>query len=1269
MEGINWANYTSADFTLFCNALLSMEIGKQFEPYSAPGKDYGIDGYFTGKYREYNGNWRFQYKFHQGARKQGFDLLKSDLKIEINKIKNEDVFVLLTNVELLPQESILLNEVFKQNLSPRQPQTRFELWDGAKLFTLFLQYPILSLWLNEGFETAQLQDYRVAFQSNLENASEEPSTLNNYFVARENDISQLESFLISSDIMILVTGEAGIGKTRTVIEFFNKVSKMEEWLTLVLLNRSIDFDKIRKALSGNKKFIILIDDAHTFSPETIADIKKLAELRKASIKLVLTSRNLEAYTSLKLIKEYEQEKISKIQLSELSRVETKKLFQHELQKHHFINYLDELTLISHGKPILIVALLRAIKNGTNISKVREENFLSHYVRNYFDGFISVINEETGIAKLQISKLLQLICLIEPFNYADNATAAKLASACSIQVDVVLFALKKMRSSGISSGRYEQSIRPDYYSDILLMDADPDMLANLFQDFMEFINNIITNLSSVDEVKKQEGSILDLLLSVYINSIKYSENINDISKIFTTAASIAYLKPKIAADTINIYSANLETPDSLISEDLRKHQNYYFQSPESIHGRAKSILFDLLYHKNYYEFVYHAIHKLYKLTKDDKIISSVLHFARRDFIDHYKLKRQTYFVEYCSSRINKMQEEECFMVIQFCKNFLQLDFSSTSVDIANQNSLIVSTYYLPNSLSVKNLRQKVITLLIKIYHNIHNVNVRSCALFELADIPRGIFANQRNPTPYKGNTEIGAILDFLMTIVSDIPTISQKEVIDKIFWYKKWGISKTFYEKLDKISQLMVPKNLTEKLVHLFSKSELLLSSQAEQKVIERSRELINSANADNLSISILELCEEKPNEFPYLWTFLSVLQREYPDLTMDVYTTLWNNNKSFIYQFGAPFLQELYFTHGQVDFFWNCVQQLKTDNNSNADNVLLRVYSHYPFKDHSIHETDVELISEIAAKKNQANNFELARALHTMLKFNKVAGKSISIEFLERCSQREADIFFVFLVDQDSQDFEVLKLLTLKYSFRFSVTYEIERCLNKIVRKEGIGLVINYFIKRFFIQKEFVKEKKTFLYYDWVPNGHHSHLFDGVDDQEKYKFFYAIVNWYLHEPSEPIDLFFAKDFLEYGRPANHVVESLADFFETLVDSNLNNPIKIERILECLEVFHEKEPKLINLVVSTYSMAHEMFSTNEEVFKGIQYKCYAALTTMGVKSGSAGQPFQVDLDLKNLLSSKLKEIQDYSPVHKFLSEVIKSIDKDIQSQYERNNEQW
>ena len=159
METINWNNYNYDEFTMFCNALLTFEFGKSYQPFSASGRDGGIDGFYEGEYNQSKGKWRFQFKFHQVARRQAVISLKSQIKQEATLLKDEDHFVLLTNVELLPQENQSLIDAFNEELMKLSKSCSCLVWDGAKLFNLYVRHPLLSIWLDDGFSTAQLQRY------------------------------------------------------------------------------------------------------------------------------------------------------------------------------------------------------------------------------------------------------------------------------------------------------------------------------------------------------------------------------------------------------------------------------------------------------------------------------------------------------------------------------------------------------------------------------------------------------------------------------------------------------------------------------------------------------------------------------------------------------------------------------------------------------------------------------------------------------------------------------------------------------------------------------------------------------------------------------------------------------------------------------------------------------------------------------------------------------------------------------------------------------
>ncbi|MGN6268149.1 MAG: hypothetical protein ACTHM5_20900, partial [Ginsengibacter sp.] len=605
-----------------------------------------------------------------------------------------------------------------------------------------------------------------------------------------------------------------------------------------------------------------------------------------------------------------------------------------------------------------------------------------------------------------------------------------------------------------------------------------------------------------------------------------------------------------------------------------------------------------------------------------------------------------------------------------KMFLQHEFTSTSLDMANRHSLTITTYYLPNTTSVNNLRKKIIQLLIEIYNTSDEIALKKEVLDELLDIPRGIFATTRNKTIYKGDDEIALVLDFIISICNHLSPSFHQIILDKIHWYSRWGISKSLHGKLDEIKMLLTPETLTEKLVHLFTRSERLFGSAAENEFKEKSRQLIGEYEPVLLADSIIELNKDQPNVFHNFWSFLSIMSREFLRKSQIVYSAILKQFPELIYQYGAIFLQDFYFFHKNDAFYWKQIKLLQDANNSDADNIILRVYSHRDFKAGDLKENDIESIKKIAAKKDPKSNFDLARALLAVVVYDESLAKELCSSFLTRCTSREADIFFIFLSEEKMKLYYGLcKELILNYSIRFPVGYEIERGLNNIILSDGIDDVFNYFLKRFDIKKKRLEEERDSLNYDWVPHGDHSHLFEGCNEDEKQDFFIKSLNWYIELNVEHIIMFFAKNLLDYAKPANSLSQPMTALYEQIADSIIHNNQKLERVLESLSIFHDKDILMVGLVLNIYNKAYRIFRQQEEVFKEIRYQCYSAITTMGVKSGTAGQPFEVDIQLRDLLKSELVNYEEHSPSFKFLNDVITSVEKVIQSSYDRENDTW
>ncbi|WP_316838949.1 hypothetical protein [Pedobacter gandavensis] len=1271
MDKINWPQYNHDDFELFCNALMTFEFGKSYKPYTAPGRDGGIDGFFSGTYENNTGDWRFQFKFYQSARSVSVSNLKFQLKKEAANLNDEAFFVLATNVDLLPQESAALSEAFQQVLTKTGKDCKIFIWDGAKLSSLFIQYPILSLWLYDGFKTSQLRNYREVYERQLNSKDFEPSSMSNFFIGRQSDLDLLEQFLQSDQTLGIITGEAGIGKTRLALEFFErKVDRSEDWDALVLMNRHIEFDKLRKALSPGKKYIVLIDDAHTFEPSVIADMKAIVDSLQ-NVKLLLTARKLEAFNALVLLKEYEKQNILNITLSELSRQETSEAFLRYIGNTDYKHYLNQLVTISFGKPILIMAILNAMSKHIQINQIKSQDFLRDYVKNYFETFCVKVLGETGVHKIKSRQLLRTIALLEPFNFSDSEIIGKLSRLLDIDQVNVQTAFRYLIDNDFVNGRYEQSIKPDYYSDILLSDIDQTYVIKILSEFLPFTGNIIVNLSSVDEVSEgSKNNLLQDILTTYVGLIRTAEGIDIVNNIFTTVRTITFIKPDIAKLTIDQYLDCMKIEGHPMALEFVEEKKYNYFSGESTLGKVISMLSYLYESPSNCDYVYRRSFRLYELTEQAQI-ANIFSFGKKDAIEKFKMQRQDFFVKEFSRKFRKYNSVEKMFGLLCLKSFTALDFTASEWSAVNLDSLNITTYYIPNIPSVKKFRKQLVDTLIKLFQSLSNEPSRSEVFRLLIDIPRGIFATHRNAKSYVNDNEISTVLNFLKSDTDKFDIIDRKEVLEKIYWFQKWGISEELLPLLDDVQEALRPKNLVERLTQLFSKAELSILElpNVEKYVAEKCEEIVADADEKSLATSIVQFLAPQPYPPHYYWSFQDTLTKDYPSYAKELHNALFEHSMQLYSTYASNILGSFYYLHQDESFFRNQVKVLLKQKSVEADNVILSVFARRVPDKTNVLQEDSDLIIGIFDKNIRDNDYMLSMAIQLLFAASHPDAMAISQKFLARVYQKQSEIFFIRLADNKSVTTDQMAELILNHTLQYALTYELERCLNLVLQSKGEVVVFEYLARRYEVKKNFVMSKKTLFGYEFVPrSGSHSHLFDKMPES-KMSMFKRALKWYGDLDGDAGHLFYAKDMLDYLQPQEFVNKELADYYRKQIAQFEDDGSRLERILESLSIFHNKDEILVELVIYAFDFANDFQDSDMELYKSLFYQLYSALTTVGIKSGTPGEPFQVDLDLKSLLESFIIKLPEHLPVISLIREALKSVDAEIDHGLDRDNITW
>jgi len=645
------------------------------------------------------------------------------------------------------------------------------------------------------------------------------------------------------------------------------------------------------------------------------------------------------------------------------------------------------------------------------------------------------------------------------------------------------------------------------------------------------------------------------------------------------------------------------------------------------------------------------------------------FSKQDVIENFKLERQKYVISRLKSSQSILQDN--FLIIkEILKGMLMLEFTITEQSPSSRDAISITTYMLPSRENIQNFRIKIIDILCLSY----NLQTKSEFKFEilklLLDIVRGILATRRNSTIYQGDQEIVKVLDFIEAHGESFGLMEKTEVIDKLYWFGKWGIENKFQQQIAIIRGILSPKNLTEKLSQIFSSSETsLVDRQNIHSYIAEQCDLIaDNVSEDELSLAMQSFLEPQPYPPHFFWEFLRRLEKNHFKHALHFHDYLFKHKSPLYYRYASDILSSLRFDRNDEKAYWIRIKELENLDSYQADNVILQNYGNRVPGSTTLTEQDAEIIVKIFEKGKSENDSALAGALKSLIACGYKDLINLLQRYLDRAHQRDAEMFFIWLSDNSTASNELIKTLVLKSTIRFYLSYEIERILAKVLENYGVQTVFNYLIRRYEYKKEIVLSTKTLIGYDFVPYSEHSNLFE-QDASQNVEMFEMALSWYTNVDAAGGHLFYAKDLLEYLKPNDFISKEIFLVYEKIINTNKENLDALYRITESLSLFHLKDSQLLALIIIIYDHSIAIKELNLELLSEINYSMQYAITNVGVKTGTPGQPFQVDIDLRDLLIRETNLMPDYVKAKTFLLDVLKNINKEIDRDRDYDNETW
>lgn len=1284
MNKIDWTPFDGAKFQAFCNVLFSFEISKSFIAFDAPGKDLGIDGWYDGEYNGKTGKWRFQSKFHHPTtgRSSGFtqffNEIKKDLKQNIN---NENNLVFITNIEINPAQREKINVEISTFLESSDSRNlNIEIWDGSKLQSLLVRHPLVLLWYTEDYKI-WLQDYKEFYKSQLIDNSSLSYNLSNNFYYRSSDFDILNEF-IENDIntCLLITGEAGIGKTRLCIEFFKKfVEPKKGWISLVVVSHQLNLEKIKKALTGENNYLVLIDDAEKFESRDIADLIKIVkDITTNKVKLILTSRKYFSDDIFQGLKYYDSTFTKTHILSAFTSSETIEIIQNELIGYSGVKtQINTLAEITFGKPIMVMTLINSIKNGGKISEIINNNFLKNYVKSYFNQFAKKVSDENEIPKKTIVEFIRTISLIEPISIEDESLMELFINNFGITRTEIQKIFDLLVSQKIIAGYSEYSLKPDLYSDIILKEASSlkNWTKETSNKYSIYINKIIKNLSSLSDVEgNQDRTALDDLLKSYIYQIEQVSTTWELTKILDTINYVAYSKPKFAIDSLNsVISIFTNESHPLHSTLLNgfKVKNYSF---DPIIKSINSTLAEISYNEYYCESVFSIATELNDFMELESIIPTVFGFAKNDHILDYNLKRQVAFYDIIIKQSILTNTKTLEFSIKALDEMLKLEFTGIESKPFKSHEITFTTYYIPEKESIIALRVGITNYLCNLFNKIENKALNDKILNIILKIPSSIFS-AKNKNRYKGISEIDIIVKFLQKISSDNLELSYKQLIkEKIFWYKKWGIDNKYYNVIDEITKNLTKEDLAEQLMTILSPRYDGTIQDIESNLKNQISSIALKHSSNEIANSIIKIVEESNTFPPYLYTFLQQISFEQVEKTKQITDIIWGLKPEIILNHFSIIFSILYFDKDETEYTRNYFNLFLNLQSSSALNCILNTYSPYRIiKNNTIRKKlslyDFELIEKIIVNNSQIGVYLKVSTLPVLLVIDSQKANSIIKKEILSFNSNEIDQLYSIFNFFDGEFYDEIKDITLTATYSLNFSYHFEMILSHILKKDGIDLIFNYFIGRVNYKRSLNKDG-NFWGYEIVPNNSYGSLYKEIEDSIKYALFYKILDWYIDYNFELSESIFSKNIIEYFLPSNIFTLEIKRHYQLLIESDkltLNRAVSIAR---SIGAFEKKNELLGEIVIELFEKSQRMFKDKDSL-KKVQTELYIAFTSLGVKSGTVGKPFEVDLELKELLLKLIASISHKNyQVNNFLNSILGSVERDIQfSIRERGENEW